>query len=757
MSQAPSNKMRLRMFALMLAITVGIGSVLIYQLFNIQFVKGEEYQRSAMEQQMRSSKITPARGEIRDTNGKILAVSATVWNVIVDPGVVDTTVKNGQTEADIIAENLAPILEMDASVIKEKCLTQNTRSVFIKKRIEKPQQTAINQFLTDHPSIRSLYMLEDTKRYYPYGNLASTVIGFVNDENVGGAGIESQYNKVLSGTPGMVVTAKTARENDMDTRYQQRYEPENGRSLVLTLDETIQHFLEKHIENAVNEHEIKNRAVGIVMDVNTGAVLGMTTKPDFNPNNFQEISDQAAKDRLTMVAISSGGTNTEAYREALSTEQNLQWRNKAVSDPYEPGSVFKVITAAAALDSGSASLGNYYDCFGSITVKDREIGCWKLYGHGNQSFAQALQHSCNPAFVQIGFSIGGGTFYDYFDTFGFTQGTGIDLPGEAGSIYHPRDRLSANLVTLASCSFGQTFKVTPIQMITAICTAVNGGNLVTPYLVRQVVDDNGSIVEAHEPVIRRQVISEQTSKTVAELMESVVSTSDGSGRNAYLAGYRVGGKTGTSEKLDETAAVEGEEDHVLSFVGVAPMDDPQIAVLVVLDSPKLNDVLSSTIAVPVGKYILEDILSYIGVEPKYTAEEMKNLDLTTPNTIGLELQRAKDTLSEMNLGIKVIGQGETVLKQVPTPSTQIPRDATILLYTDEDITPNLVEVPDVYGLGTSVVNQIITNAGLNLSFTGGLGRESSVASRQAPEAGTMVEAGTVVTVELTALDTAGVT
>jgi stage V sporulation protein D (sporulation-specific penicillin-binding protein) len=754
--QAPSNKMRLRMFIVMLAITVGIGSVLVYQLFNIQFVNGEEYQRSAVQQQMRSLKLTPSRGEIQDTNGKILAVSATVWNVIVDPVVVSKKEVNGQTEADIIAENLAPILEMDAAVIKEKCLTPNTRSVFIKKRIEKPQQEAVNQFLTDHPSIRSVYMLEDTKRYYPYGSLASTVIGFVNDENMGGAGIESQYNKVLSGTPGMVVTAKTAKETDMDTRYQQRYEPENGHSLILTLDETIQHFLEKHIENAVNEHEVRNRAVGIVMDVNTGAILGMTTKPDFDPNNFKEISDPVAKERLSLVAIASGGTNTEAYREALSNEQNLQWRNKAVSDPYEPGSVFKVITASAALDSGAASLNNYYDCYGSITVKDREIGCWKLYGHGNQSFAQTLQHSCNPAFVQIGFSIGGGTFYDYFDTFGLTQGTGIDLPGEAGSIYHPRERLETSLVSLASCSFGQTFKVTPIQMITAISTAVNGGNLVTPYLVKQVIDENGSVVEAHEPVIRRQVISEQTSQTIAELMETVVSAPDGSGRNAYLAGYRVGGKTGTSQKLDQALTEDGREEHVLSFVGVAPMDDPQIAVLVILDSPKLDNVLSSTIAVPVGKYILEDILSYIGVEPKYTAEEMKNLDLTTPNTIGLELQKAKDTLEELGLGVKVIGQGEAVLKQVPTPSTQIPRDATILLYTDEDITPNLVEVPDVFGLGTSVVNQMLTNAGLNLSFTGGLGRENSVASRQTPEAGTMVEAGTVVTVELTALDTAGV-
>lgn len=754
MATAPSNKMRIRMLMLMLIFTVGFSSVLIGRIFYIQMVNGEEYQRSAVEQQMRSVSISAARGEIMDTNGKTLAVSATVWNVIVDPSMVKQTPdSNGQYQADIIADNLSEILDMDREVIKEKCLQKDTQSVFIKKRIEKPEQEKINEFLSKNPSIKAVYMVEDTKRYYPYGNLASTVIGFVNDENNGGAGIESQYNKVLSGTPGMVVSAKTAKNTDMPFQYSQMYEAQNGSSLILTIDETIQHFLEKHLETALVEHEVKNRVLGIVMDVNTGAVLAMSTKPDFDPNNFKEIYDPAAQERLALVAASSGGTDTDAYLEAKSREQNLQWRNKAVSDPYEPGSVFKVITASAALDSGAVTTENYYDCYGSITVADTRIGCWKEAGHGNQSFGEALKHSCNPAFVQIGLSLGGEQFYDYFDAFGMTRGTGIDLPGEAGSIYHEKDTLMSNVVSVASSSFGQSFKVTPIQMITAISTAVNGGNLVTPYVVRQIVDDEGKVLETIEPQIRRQVISEEASKTIASLMEKVVSDPDGSGRSAYIAGYRIGGKTGTSQKLDQVAE-EGEEEHWLSFVGIAPADDPQIAVLVVLDSPKVSDIMGSTAAAPVVKDIMEDVLPYIGIEPKYTAEELENLDITTPNVIGKSLDEAQTLLSESTLGMKVIGEGDTVLKQVPTPSQPIPREATVIVYTEENAKPNMVTVPDVIGMGTSYINQAITNAGLNLRLTGGTSN-ASVALRQTPEAGEEVEIGTVVTVELVATNVDG--
>ncbi len=742
--------MRLRMLVLLLLFTIGVGGILVFRLFQLQLTEeGKENQRRAVDQQMSAITIPASRGQIMDTNGKTLAVSATVWNVIVDP----SNVRDG--EAEIISEGLSQILGVDKETIRKKCLKENSQHEFIKKRIEKPVYDQIINFITQY-NINAIHMKEDTKRYYPYGSLASTVIGFVNSENIGGTGIESQYNKVLSGTPGMVVSAKTALNTDMPFRYQQMYEAQNGNSLVLTIDETIQHFLEKHLETAVMEHNIKNRAVGIVMDVNTGAILAMSTKPDFDPNNYLEITDPAAVERLNEVAIRTGGTDNDEYLEAKSNEQNLQWRNKAISDPYEPGSVFKIVTASAALDHGDVGLENYFDCYGSFEVAGEKIGCWKTAGHGNQSFGEAIKHSCNPAFIQIGQRLGGDAFFDYFEAFGLTEGTDIDLPGEAGNkgLYYEKDMLVGHPVELASCSFGQSNKVTPIQMITAVCAAVNGGNLVTPYVVKQVVDDSGSVVESHEPQVRRQVISQETSETMCELLEHVVSDSDGSGRNCYIAGYRIAGKTGTSQKLDQKPTEDGQvaqEEHILSFVGIAPADDPQIAVLVILDTPEISNVLGSTIAAPVVKYIMEDTLPYLGIEPKYTAEELENLDVTAPNIMGKSVEDAKALAAEKELTIKFVGSGDKVLKQVPTPSTPIPRDATIIAYTDNEVKPEMVEVPDVFGLGTSLVNQAITNAGLNLRLTGGKGY-ASVASRQSPAAGTQVEVGTVVTVELTATD-----
>lgn len=742
----PSTKMRRRMLAVMMLFTVLVSVGLIMRLFYIQMVEGEYYQAKAVDQQMSALEITAARGEIKDRNGKTLAMSADVWNVVVDPA----NVKEGQS--DVIANGLAPILGMEAADIKERCDRKNTRHVFIKKKIEQSTREQVLQFITDN-SIKAISLVEDTKRYYPYGNLASTVIGFVNDENVGGTGIESRYNKVLTGTSGMEISEKTALNTDMPFRYKQRYEAEDGHTLVLTIDETIQHFLEKYLENAVVEHEIKNRAVGIVMDVNTGEILAMSTKPDYDPNNFKEIYDQAALDRLTEVAILSGGTDNDTYKTQRATEQNLQWRNKAVSDLYEPGSVFKLVTASAALDHGNVKTNDYFDCYGFLQVEDRKIGCWKTTGHGNQTFVEVVKHSCNPAFMQIGQRLGGSAFYDYFDAFGFTQGTGVDLPGEAGSIYHQKSRLQNNIVELSSSSFGQSFSITPLQMITASCAVVNGGKLITPYVVKQKLDSNGNVVENYEPHIRRQVISAETSATMASIMEKVVSDSDGSGRNSYIAGYRIGGKTGTAQKLAKEAAdgENAEVEHWLSFVGVAPSDNPQIAVLVVLDSPKVSNVLGSTIAAPVVKYIMADVLPYLGVEMKYTPEEMQNLDVTTPNVIGKSVDNATALLSEKTLTIKVVGNGGTVLRQVPTPSTPIPREARVIVYTEEDMLPERVVVPDVFGLGTSLVNTTLTNAGLNVSMTGGMGR-ASVASRQEPAAGTEVDVGTVIRVEMTATD-----
>lgn len=786
MTVAPNKKMQNRMIVLMLAFVICGSAILIYRLFNIQVIRGDEYQREAIDQQMASLPISAERGEIRDVNGKTLAMSANVWDVIVNPQNISKTPdeETGLYEVDVIADGLSEILGVDRAVIREKCLQTNTQYVVLARRIEKPVQEQINTFLgaNNNPlgrNIRSITMSENTKRYYPYGTLASTVLGFVNDEGVGGTGLESWYNKILTGTPGLDVSAKTARNTEMPFRFSTYlHEAQNGSSLILTIDETIQHYLEKHLETAVVENKVHNRAVAIAMDVDTGAVLGMATKPDFDPNNFKVVYDgseldnqtvvmsdgtgeetasstrETATQRLQKVAIESGGTDTDAYLEALGSEQNMQWRNKAISDPYEPGSVFKLVTAAAALDTGSVGLDDYFDCYGSITVADTEYGCWKAAGHGNQSFAATIRHSCNPAFVRIGQRLGGDAFYKYFEAFGLTEGTGIDLPGEAASIYHLQESLSRNIISLSSSSFGQTFKVTPIQMLTAVCAVVNGGYLVTPYVVSQIVDDAGNVVSVTEPTIRRQVISQETSEKMCEIMETVVSDEDGSGRSAYIAGYHVGGKTGTAEKTDKVYEAGETEEYVLSFVGVAPMDDPQIAILVILDTPEVPDIMGSTAAAPVVKYMMEDILPYMGIEPKYTEEEQINRDVATPNVIGLSVEEAEELVEEQGFSIKIIGDGDTVLKQVPTPSSPVPRDITLLVYT-EDVKAEMVEVPNVVGQGMSNINDWITDAGFNLRLTGTTG-SGCIAIRQSPEAGTLREVGTVITVDCVATNLDGI-
>lgn len=765
------------MLALMLVFTVGVSGVLIGRLFDIQVVRGMEYQREAINQQMSSLPISAERGEIKDRNGKTLAVSTTVWDVVADPSQIrDEPDRNGVVELEVIARGLSEILEMDIEDVRERCSREKTRHVYIAKRVEKPVQTELTKFLTENKIGGGISLVENTKRYYPYGTLASTVLGFVNDEGIGGTGLESQYNKVLSGTPGVVVSAKTALNTDMPVRYNtQLHEADNGKTLVLTIDETIQHYLEKHLETAVMENKVKNRAVAIAMNPKTGEVLAMATKPDFNPNNFKTIYDgsmqdeipvtegegenarrrETATDRLAQIAADSGGTDNDTYRAAFASEQNLQWRNKCISDPYEPGSVFKLVTAAAALDTGKVTTDNYYTCYGSIEVLGQKYGCWKTAGHGSQSFAESIKHSCNPAFVRIGQTLQGGPFYDYFDSFGLTQGTGIDLPGEAASIYHSKDDMESSLISLSSSSFGQTFKVTPIQMLTAVCAVVNGGQLVTPYVVKQVLDDQNNVVSSNETQVRRQVISKETSETMCKIMESVVTDSDGSGRSSYIAGYRVGGKTGTSQKTDQRPEPGKAEEYCLSFAGVAPMDDPQIAVLVMMDAPSVSNIMGSTAAAPVVKYILDDVLPYMGIEPKYTAEEQSNRDIPAPNVTGKAIETAARLLEEQEFKIKVIGEGETVLKQVPSPSSPVPREATIICYTDSNLTPNKVPVPDVIGMGTAIINERIVGAGFNLSLTGATG-SGCVASRQTPEAGTLREVGSVITVDLVATNVEGI-
>ena len=732
-----SNRMRIKInIVLAILIVVGFG-ILIGRLYRLQIVDGEYYQTLALKQQLRPTEITAQRGSIYDRNRKTLAASATVWTVTISPAEM-----KDEEELELIADFLSELLDVDREKIMERGKKTKSYYEIIKQKIEQSVADQITQFCLDH-EIKSINLIEDSKRYYPYGSLASTVLGFTGSENKGAYGLESYYEKTLAGSSGMVLSVKNAKSGDMPYSYEQRYEAVDGNSLVLTIDEVVQHSLETHLAAAVVEHNVQNKAVGIVMDVNTGAILGMTTQPDFDPNNPTEIADAAAA-----AYVESLAGDEEAQAKARQEAQFSQWRNKAVSDAYEPGSVFKIITGATALETGATQeTGVYYTCTGSYTVAGRAKSCWKRAGHGVIDFTHAVMYSCNPAFMMIGEKIGAAAFQDYFERFGLRDPTGIDLPGEAEGYFYS-DLVAYDAQSpeyLASSSFGQTFTVTPIQMITAVAAAVNGGHLMEPYIVSQVIDPEGNVVSTTEPVEKRRVISEETSEAMCRILEKVVGTSDGSGRKAYVPGYRIGGKTGTSQKLAEKSD-EGER-YIVSFVGVAPVDDPQVAVLVVLDEPIVGNIYGSVIAAPVVGAIMADILPYLGVEPIYTAEEEAVYEVEVPNVVGEQMHDAISSLTASQLAYKTVGSGVTVTRQLPAGKSECPKGTTVILYLGEDAAAKTVSVPDVTGLSPQQANRTILNAGLNIRLAGeDVESAACVAVGQEPAAGTEVESGTIVTV-----------
>ena len=744
-----SRRMKIKMnIVLALLVLVGFG-VLIGRLYQLQLVDGEMYQAKALKQQLRPTAISAQRGTIYDRNMKTLAASATVWTVTLSPAELKDA-----DQLSKIADFLAPLLGVEREKIIER--GQKTASYYeiIKQKVDDTTADAILRFC-DENKINCVNLVEDSRRYYPYGSLASTVLGFTTSENKGAYGIESNYEKILAGTPGMVVSAKNAKSGNMPYSYDREYEPVDGNSIVLTIDEVIQHSLERHLETAVIEHNVNNRAVGIAMDVNTGAILGMATKPDFDPNepnilcDPKAIAEIAAFDEQIAAASGEEAERLKSERlDALGKAQFAQWRNKAISDPYEPGSVFKIITASMALDTEVCRpTGEYYTCPGFHIVAGRRKACWKAAGHGTIDFTQAVKFSCNPAFMMIGAKVGPRNFYDYFERFGLREPTRIDLPGEADGIFYDYDTLAKETgEELASSSFGQTFKVTPIQICTAVAAAVNGGRLMQPYVVSQVLDPEGNIVSTTEPVIKRQVISEQTSETMRGILEKVVGDPDGSGKNAYVPGYRVGGKTGTSEKLD---AKEGGEvtRRIASFMGIAPSNDPQVLVLVILDEPQMQNIYGSVIAAPVVGAIMSDILPYLKVEPQYTEAELSDIEVKVPYVTGGVVHDALSALTACGLSYKLVGDGVNVTGQIPSSGTECPKGTKVILYTDGAQPADPAEVPDVLGLSAQQANRTILNAGFNIRLMGAdIEGKGVMAVLQDPLPGTAAQEGTIVTV-----------
>ena len=736
-SVKPNKSMLTRMLVVMLSVVILTAGVTGFRLIKLMVIDGEMYQNKASEQQLYDTMITAPRGDIYDSNMNILATSAPAWSIYITPNGIHG-IENAEKKERVkntISDGLSQILEIDREKVYGYT-EKNTYYVTVKKKVEKEIVDKIRQFLVDNNDLGlSSYIGidETTKRYYPNDSLASVVLGFVGDDNQGLYGIESYYDKELTGVAGRVVAAKNAHGTDMPFTYEKIEEAQQGNSLVLTIDSYIQYVAEKYINEAVDANKVAERGAVLAMNPKTGAVLAMAIKGDFDPNNAFALS---AVDSAKLE-----GLEGDERSKKVAEFQNRQWRNKLVSDTYEPGSVFKIITGAIALEENLTSVKSNYTCGGSINIAGQSYHCHKKTGHGTQSLIQAMGNSCNPVFITLGQLIGTDIFSKYFEAFGLTSRTGIDLPGESSSVYHKSQNMGPT--ELASTSFGQTFKITPIQLLTAVCAAVNGGNLVQPHLVSQVLNSEKKVVETTSTTIKRQVISESTSATLRSLMTYVVN--EGGGTNGYVAGYTVGGKTGTSEKVAEMIA-QGESGlYIASYCSVAPADDPEIAILVLLDEPHGDAYYGGTISAPVGAQILGDVLPYLGYEPQYTDEELKQLAISIPGVVGDDVQTAKNKITGAGLTYKVIGNGEKVTSQLPESTQSLYNGGVVILYTQDSAQPTKVTVPNLTGLTMSQATTAAAQANVNVQFSGNT-QGSAASYRQSIAAGTEVESGTIITV-----------
>ena len=744
-----------RTFMLMVLLGVLIFIPLVGKLWYLQIHQYDKLSQMAMDNQTRSSTITASRGTIYDRNMNVLAVSADVENVCIDP---NELALSGQ-DLSMIAENLARLLDVEESRILKLMEDTSYRYQIVKRKVEADEALSVRQFIADN-NITGVYLEPDTKRYYPCGALAAQVLGFVGSDNVGLDGIEAALDTVLTGESGSVETAKGNYGAEMEFHYEEISDALSGADVVLTIDQRAQEILEKHMTEAMEQYDVQNGAFGVIMDVNSGEILAMATLGSYDPNNYAEIMDgetALALERQYEEALQAEGeertTLLSAYNTAVANARLEQWRNRVISDGYEPGSTFKTITLAAALETGAISLNHSFYCSGTTTIKGRTraLRCWKTVGHGSQDTAQALQNSCNVAFAQIGIALGGETLYDYVEAFGLMEKTGIELYGEASGIFFDEATLSNpdSYASLSSAAFGQTFKITPLQLVRAIGAVVNGGYLLEPHIVKETLDAQGNVLTSSERTVIRQVISEETSKTMCQLLESVVSV--GTAKNAQIAGYSIGGKTGTSEKID----VRDEngnpvDDKIVSFVGVAPMDDPQVIVLVALDTPSTSTgyyISGGQMAAPTVRDVLADLLPYLGIAPTLEAV----MDTTVPDVAGMTAQEAGASLSEAGLTYRAVGSGDTVTDQVPAAEAVIPEESEIILYFGEESDNLEVTVPDVTGLSAQEANARLTQSGLYMKIIGATGEGAISAVSQEPAAGTQVEKGSVVAVEFSDL------
>ena len=722
-----------RSFVLMILMGVVMFVLLFFRLFDLQITQHEELQGKAVNQQTRRTVVTANRGTIYDASGNILAISSSAETIILSPLEIDNAVNDTEDPVswtkESLAAGLAEILGKDASAIRKRMDNVKSQYEVIQLRADEDVAAKVRSYV-DENKIVGVHLVADTKRYYPYGSLAAQVIGFVGDENTGLYGLEAYYEEELEGQSGLVISAKDQAENDMLYTYEQYFAAKNGSDLTLTLDTTIQYYLEKGIESMVDKFSAANGASGIVMDARTGGILAMASYPNYDLNDFLTVSDKTLQERI------------EREESTVADMQLLQWRNKALNDTYEPGSTFKILTLSAALEEGVVDKTTTVNCSGSVTISGSTIHCSNKNGHGLQTLVQSVGNSCNPAFINYGLRIGSEKFYEYMRSFGLMNTTGIDLGGEAVGVFAADS--SFTQLDLACYAFGQNFTVTPLALIAAQAACINGGYLHTPYLVERITDSDGNVTYRHDDTPVRQVISEQTSATVRECLEYVVSS--GTGKNGQVAGYRIGGKTGTADK-GQTG------DVVVSFLCFAPADDPQVIMLITMDTPSRATgtyVSGGNMVAPTASTVMAEILPYLGVEPSYSAEELLGMDTTVPNVIGMSVEEAKAKLKDRALSYKIVGDGETITDQTPAGGAIIPGKSSVILYAGEEKSTDKCVVPHLIGKTPSEANTTATAAGLLIRFSGTTGSESSSVRvlSQSIDEGTEVEAGTVITVQL---------
>ena len=722
-----------RTFVLMLIMGILMFVLLFFRLYDLQITRHEELQGKAVSQQTRRTVVTASRGTIYDASGNILAISASAETIILSPLEIDQAVNSKTTPVswtkDSLAAGLADILGKDAASIRKRMENTESQYEVIQLRAEEDVAAKVRAYV-DENDIVGVHLVADSKRYYPYGSLAAQVIGFVGTENTGLYGLEAYYEEELEGQSGLVISAKDKAENDMLYTYEQYFAAKDGGDLTLTLDATIQYYLEKGMESMLDKFSAANGAAGVVLNAKTGGIMAMASYPNYDLNDFSTVQDKTLLERI------------ERKESTLADMQLLQWRNKALNDTYEPGSTFKILTLAAALEEGVVDKTTTVNCGGSVTISGYTIHCSNKNGHGLQTLVQSVGNSCNPAFINYGLRVGNEKFYQYMESFGLMNTTGVDLGGEAVGVFASPS--SFTQLDLACYAFGQNFTVTPLGLIAAQAACVNGGYLHTPYLVERITDSEGSVVYRHDDTPVRQVISEETSATVRECLEYVVAS--GTGKNGQVAGYRIGGKTGTADK-GQTG------DVVVSFLCFAPADDPQVIMLITMDTPSRATgvyVSGGNMVAPTASSVMSEILPYLGIEPSYSAEELLGMDTTVPNVIGMSVDEAKAKLKERVLSCRVEGDGDTITDQTPAGGAIIPGKSVVILYANEKKSTDKCIVPTLLGRTPSEANTVAVNAGLLIRFSGTTGSESSSIRvlSQNLEAGTEVDAGTVITVQL---------